>query len=193
MDPRCGRCALCARRDCAGCVFHGDALVLLKEDQGLIYSKTSEYAIRILVCLAKEGGGRAMKIKDISRLADVPEAYTAKVLQFLARKKFLLSVSGPNGGFSLLRDPRQISAYEILVAVDDFPRCSFTDCVMGLKECSDKNPCILHDAWVEAKRKITKILADSTVQDLVSHPSGFRMGARNKKILSRSMRRIFKK
>jgi Rrf2 family protein len=159
----------------------------------MIYSKTSEYAIRILVCLAKQGRGSKMKIKGISRSADVPEAYTAKVLQFLAKKKFLLSVPGPNGGFSLLRDPGKISVYEVLAAVDDFPRCPFADCIMGLKECGDKNPCILHDAWIDAKKRITKILADSTVRDLLVHPSSFRMGARSRRMLSRSMRSIFKK
>ncbi len=157
----------------------------------MIYSKTSEYAIRVLVHFAKMNGGKSLKIRQVSRATGVPQAYLAKVLLCLVRKRFLKSEPGPTGGFSLQADLSKLSVYEVLAAVDDFPGSQFSSCVMGLNQCNDKTPCILHEAWVEAKNEILSILSKATIQDLVTHPSNFRFGSPKRITLSKSMRSIF--
>lgn len=157
----------------------------------MIYSKTSEYAIRVLVHFAKAGQDQVLKISRISQSTDVPPAYLAKVLQCLVKENFLKSEPGPTGGFSLKVDPSKLSIYEVLEAVDDFPKSKFSGCVMGLRECHDRNPCVLHYTWVKAKNKIFNILESATIQDLVTQPSNFRSGPPSRVVLSKSMRSVF--
>ena len=39
-------------------------------------------------------------------------------------------------------------------------------CVLGLAECSEENPCPLHDSWKEVRTKLTEMLESRTLADL---------------------------
>jgi Rrf2 family protein len=157
----------------------------------LIYSKTSEYAVRILAYFAKEGLKTPVTIRVVSVGSGTPLAYTAKILQFLAEQRFLKSTSGSAGGYVLLRDPKKITVYEVIAAVDNFPKCKFAECIMGFKQCNDKNPCVLHDTWMDAKARIMKILSKTSVDDLARQGPSFGQGGPGKRLLSSQMRNIF--
>jgi Rrf2 family protein len=157
----------------------------------MIYSKTSEYAVRILAFFAKTGAKTPMTIKAVSVGSGTPLAYTAKVLQFLAEQRFLKSVPGAAGGYLLLHDPKKITVYEVIAAVDDFPKCKFTQCIMGFAQCNDKNPCVLHDTWMDAKARIMGILSKTSIDDLARKESNFRHGKPGRRLLSSGMRKIF--
>lgn len=157
----------------------------------MIYSKTSEYAVRILAYFAKTGTKTPVTIKAVSVGSKTPLAYTAKVLQFLAEQKFLKSVSGAAGGYLLQRDPKKITVFEVVAAVDDFPKCKFAQCIMGFAQCNDKNPCVLHDAWMDAKARIMDILSKTSIDDLARQKSDFGRGRPGRTLLSSEMRKIF--
>src|SRR5690554_7711945 len=67
-----------------------------------MFSKACKYAIRsvifIAVCsLKKEKVG----FKEIAKEIDAPEAFTAKILQMLAREGIIDSTKGVGGGFNI--------------------------------------------------------------------------------------------
>ena len=80
-------------------------------------STTAVYAFRIMVVLA-ESADRSMTSERIAASAGVPADYSVKVLQMLARGRFVRAQRGRGGGFRLACDPAATSLVEILRAIE---------------------------------------------------------------------------
>jgi Rrf2 family transcriptional regulator, iron-sulfur cluster assembly transcription factor len=131
----------------------------------MIYSKSSEYAIRAAIHLAKLQDGECAMAKDIAREEEIPGPFLAKILQELARKGVLHSVKGPSGGFRLHGNASEIRLLDIVGAVDDASH--YDHCIAGFKECSEKTACPLHDSWMALHSRIMDYLERNTVGSLV--------------------------
>lgn len=84
----------------------------------MILSRSSEYAIRAFLYLAKQEPGRLVMARQIADDAGLPGHFLAKLLQQLARKGLVRSNKGPSGGFTLATDPREINILAIVEAVE---------------------------------------------------------------------------
>jgi len=134
-------------------------------------SNTCKYGIRALVYIAVTSkNGEKIGIKRISADLNIPMPFLAKILQSLAKQKILSSSKGPHGGFSLVRDPREIKLAEVVKAIDG--NDVFSRCVLHNDNCksidSTKAECTLHGDYVRARQRIEKLFENKTVQNLVS-------------------------
>ena len=134
-------------------------------------SNTCKYGIRALVYIAVTSkNGEKIGIKRISSDLNIPMPFLAKILQSLAKQKILSSSKGPHGGFSLVRDPRDINLVEVVKAIDG--NDVFSKCVLHNEICKSvdhtKAECTLHGDYVRARQRIEKIFENKTVQNLVS-------------------------
>jgi Rrf2 family protein len=129
-----------------------------------MFSKACEYAIRAMLFIAqKSENGSKIGIKEISKGIDAPEHFLAKILQDLSRKDIVQSIKGPNGGFYLDEAGRKYTIADIVKAVDGDDL--FIGCGLGLKVCSEKNPCPLHDEFKIIRKKIHSMLESTTVAE----------------------------
>lgn len=102
-------------------------------------------------------------VKEISENIKVSRTYLSKILQKLVREGFLKSVTGPGGGFALAKPPEKITLIELLRIVDG-GQVEFS-CILGMGECSDENPCPVHDVWIESRNKLLHQFYHTTVKD----------------------------
>ncbi len=127
-------------------------------------SKTCEYAIRAMLFIAqKSKNNTKVGVKQIARAIGSPEPFIAKILQELSRKGLLLSAKGPTGGFYLDKAGLKQSLAEIVSAVDG--NKLFTGCGLGLKSCSEKKPCPIHDEFVIVRKQIKSMMESATLDD----------------------------
>jgi len=127
-----------------------------------IFSKTCEYALRAVFFVAhKTAKGGRVGIKEIAEGVDSPEAFLAKILQDLSRKGILQSAKGPNGGFYLNEESLSRPLADVVEAVDG--TSIFTGCGMGLKYCSETNPCPLHNDFKNIRNQIQDMLKNITI------------------------------
>jgi Rrf2 family protein len=136
----------------------------------MIYSKSSEYAIRATIHLAQLEDGHCAMAKDIATEEGIPAPFLAKILQELARKGVLRSVKGPSGGFSLKRRASEIRLVDIVGAIDGLSH--YSGCVAGFDECSDQTACPLHHSWMALHSRIMEYLERNTVGSLVKSLGG---------------------
>lgn len=130
-----------------------------------MFSKACEYAIRAALYIAVKGTEEnKLGIKEIANEIDSPEPFTAKILQTLSREGIISSIKGPNGGFFLATKAKPIPIATIIKAMDG-ERVLHT-CSLGLKECSDKAPCPIHNDIKVYKEKIRKTMNEKTLQQL---------------------------
>jgi len=130
----------------------------------MIYSRSSEYAIRAFVHLAQVPDGRYAMVKNIAEAEDIPAHFLAKILQQLARKGLLRSSKGPTGGFALRVDASDIRLLDIVEALDGL--APYQQCASGLAECNDDMPCSMHDSWVALRSRIMDYLGKNSIADL---------------------------
>jgi len=93
----------------------------------------------------KSEKGSKVGIREISKETMVPEHFIAKILQVLCRKGLVQSVKGPHGGFFIDELSKKNTIADIVCAIDG--NKLFIGCGMGLKNCSEKKPCPLHDEF----------------------------------------------
>lgn len=129
-----------------------------------LYSKGCQHALRALVFFVAKQGASRFRAAEVCTELDVPEAYTRKIFQSLANAGFLEAQRGPNGGYALARDPKDITLLEIIQAVEG--EDTFDQCVMGFEECSGTSPCPLHNVWLTSKRELLENLSSTTLHDL---------------------------
>ncbi|CVK17056.1 transcriptional regulator, BadM/Rrf2 family [Apibacter mensalis] len=128
-----------------------------------MFSKTSEYAIKIMIYLsANSTVDNLRQVKEVSEALNTPGPFTAKILQQLVKAGLLLSMKGKYGGFTLSRELRDIKISDIVIAVDG--EKSINRCLLGLKDCSSENPCPLHHKFYRIKDDFKKYVLDSTLE-----------------------------
>jgi Rrf2 family protein len=127
-----------------------------------MFSKSCEYAIKAMIFVAQKSKDETrVSVKDIAKGTDAPEHFIAKIMQDLSRRKLIHSVKGPNGGFYMDANDLKNSISDIVKAIDG--DSIYSDCVLGLKACSEKNPCPVHFEYKEIKKNLIKMIEHSTI------------------------------
>ncbi|MBS1530639.1 MAG: Rrf2 family transcriptional regulator [Bacteroidetes bacterium] len=127
-----------------------------------VFSKTCEYAIRAVLFVAhKTASGGRVGIKEIAAGIDSPEPFLAKILQDLSRKGIIQSAKGPTGGFYLDEAALKRPLKDVVEAIDG--DAIFTGCALGLKQCSEVNPCPLHNQFKAIRTEINDLLQSTEV------------------------------
>jgi Rrf2 family transcriptional regulator, iron-sulfur cluster assembly transcription factor len=129
-----------------------------------IFSRQCEYALQAVLYLALKPEGTMTSAKELTRQLKVPYHFIGKILQDLTRKKLLVSLKGPTGGFGLGATADRITLFDIVEAIDgaEFTR----DCALGFKECSNRHPCSIHDTWKDLREGIRQMLASKNIGEL---------------------------
>jgi Rrf2 family protein len=133
-----------------------------------MFSKTTEYALRATIYIAQKGTiDNKLGIGEIAEAIDSPQSFTAKILQMLTKdNKVISSAKGPNGGFYMTNQSKKLPARVILEAVDD--EGILNNCILGLRQCSIKNPCPMHKDFKQIRDRLNKLFENKTIGSLAN-------------------------
>lgn len=129
-----------------------------------MFSKSCEYGIKAMIYIAQQSQKKQrVALKEIATAIDSPEAFTAKILQALARNKIIMSIKGANGGYEIdLNTP--ITLLAIVTAIDGDK--IYNGCALGLTECGDHKPCPMHHEFKSIRNNLKTMLANTTIEQL---------------------------
>ncbi|MHB1699346.1 MAG: RrF2 family transcriptional regulator [Acidobacteriaceae bacterium] len=148
-------------------------------------TKKADYGLMALKYLAEQcvGGqaagdasvehspAAAVSAKDIAEAYHIPSQLLAKILQTLVKASLLVSHAGTNGGYSLARDPRSISAFEVIRAIDG--PLFITSCITIHGTCDLTSSCTIKEPLRKVNDSITELLSRIRIADLCeSTPAG---------------------
>ncbi|MEZ5003398.1 MAG: Rrf2 family transcriptional regulator [Chitinophagales bacterium] len=109
-------------------------------------SKKSQYGFQAAVYIAcNETEDHLISPQEIAAAQGLPAPYLRKILNTLVKKKILISVKGPNGGFGLANAKEKIFLMQILLAIEGYE--ILNNCVLGFLECSSEHPCPFHNVY----------------------------------------------
>ena len=131
-----------------------------------MFSKTCEYAMRAMIFIAQNAiNGSKVGVKAIANGIASPEHFIAKILQELGKKNMVQSSKGPNGGFYLDDESAKTSLAAIVRVMDGDK--FFTGCGLGLKQCSESNPCPIHNQFKKIRQDTLTMLENARLDGLV--------------------------
>ena len=133
-----------------------------------MFSKACEYGIRAAIHIAhRSQEGERVSLKAVAKAIDSPVAFTAKILQALARNEIIVSTMGPAGGYEILKpNENDITLLQIVKAIDGDN--IYQGCGLGLPACNESKPCPLHYRFKAIREELKEMLATTTIGELTT-------------------------
>ena len=131
-----------------------------------MFSKSCNYAIKASIFIAQNSlEEKRVGFVAISKEIESPEAFTAKFLQILVRAGIIESLKGVNGGFTIPK--KKIATTFLVEIVDAIDGDSvFHGCGLGLAQCSETQPCPVHDKFKVIREALAHMLKTTNLEEL---------------------------
>jgi Rrf2 family protein len=130
-------------------------------------TKKADYGLMALKYLAEQSTAQAaaQSAKDIALAYHIPPPLLAKILQTLTRAGLLVSHAGTNGGYALAKPATQISAFEVIRAIDG--PLFITSCITIHGACDLAGHCTIKEPLRKVNDSIKDLLSNIYISDLV--------------------------
>jgi FeS assembly SUF system regulator len=124
-------------------------------------TKIADYGFILLVHMANQDQALLHNAKDLSAICGIPLPTVSKVLKVLTQGGILKSHQGSKGGYSLIRPASQITAAEIVEAVEG--PVAITDC-SSVDGC-ERN-CQVSNSWQKVNETVVGALQNLSLADM---------------------------
>lgn len=129
-------------------------------------SKSCVYALRAIVYVGHNGSeNHKIGIKEIGEELELPFHFLSKILQRLVKHQIIQSTKGPNGGFYISDEAKQVNILRIIDLIDGLS--FFEKCGLGLKQCAETHPCPLHNDFKIFRDGLYQLFVKKTIADLI--------------------------
>ncbi len=129
-------------------------------------STKGRYGLRILLDLALHAESKPRMLRDIAESQGISEKYLSRLIVDLRQACLVNSVRGAKGGYSLVRNPAEISILEIVEVMEG--GVAIVDCVnTPLQPCIRATSCATREMWNVINEKIRTTLKGITLQDIL--------------------------
>jgi len=129
-------------------------------------STRTRYGVRLMLALALNYGKGSVSLKDIAKGQNISEKYLSLIIIPIRGIGLVNSIRGGyGGGYSLAKDPSQITMKEIVDVLEG--DCSLVNCVKKHSTCPRVPICVSHDIWEIISGKISETLSSITLDMLV--------------------------
>ena len=102
--------------------------------------------------------------KDVADTYRIPQELLAKILQRLVKAGLLHSQHGVKGGYTLARDAKKISAFEVIRAIDG--PLFITSCVTVRGDCDQSDLCTIREPLRKVNDGIENVLRGISIGDM---------------------------
>ena len=139
-------------------------------------SKLTDYGTVVLAQLAGDPAA-VSSAADVATATGIAVPTVSKLLKSLARADLVTSTRGVNGGYRLSRAPHDISAADVIDALEG--PVSITECSASDSACDYESVCSVGNSWQRINVAIRKALEEVSLVDLLRANSpvpSFRFG-----------------
>jgi Rrf2 family protein len=128
-------------------------------------STRGRYALRAMVDLVLHADGEPVLRQEIADRQGISADYVAQLFRPLHKARLVEGVKGPGGGYRLARDAAEITAGDVVRAVEGpvaVARCALPED----DSCARSEKCATHLLWTRLSAVMTEFLDSVTLQDL---------------------------
>ena len=119
------------------------------------------YALEAMIELASRYTA-CVSIRDIADARNCSVKYLEQIFKQLKKAQLLISIRGKDGGYQIAKDPEEITAKDIILAVEEK-----LDPVVCLSHtCTRSGICRTQPVWMGMQEQIYKVLESKTLKYL---------------------------
>jgi Rrf2 family protein len=127
-------------------------------------SKKADYGLIAVKHLAMHRGQHACSATEIAEEYGISTMLMAKVLQKLARQRIVSAKHGASGGYLLAKEPGEITALDVISAIDG--PLLITSCVTSHGNCGASEKCSVREPLRRVNESILSVLNSVTISQL---------------------------
>ncbi len=135
-------------------------------------STRSRYGTRLMLDLAIHHGKKPVLLKDVAKHQEISEKYLSQIMIPLMKKGLVLSSRGNPRGYTLSKDPENITVLEIVEILED--GLSPLECLTNPKVCGKTETCVTRKVWAKLESAMRDALRSVTLQDLVNDVGNYK-------------------
>lgn len=126
-------------------------------------SKMTDYAAVLMAHIARTPD-QLFTATDIAEQVQIPKPTVSKALKMLQKSGLLVSLRGAQGGYGLARAPQQITASDIIDAIEG--PFAMTECSQEDALCDLQDTCGVADNWQRVSLAMHQLLNSITLAQL---------------------------
>ena len=135
-------------------------------------SAQEEYGLRCMLQFARRGRGGAtapLTLSEVAKGEGLTVAYVAKLVRPLRQAGLIRSVLGRSGGYTLSREPGEITVLEVLNAMGErLYSNDYCSRFPGDKDvCAHSGDCGIRSLWGVVEGLLDRVLGKTTLADLM--------------------------
>ena len=129
-------------------------------------STKGRYAVRLLLDIAMYDENEPVRLKDTAERQNISMKYLEQIISILVRAGYVKSIRGPQGGYRLLKEPKDYTVGMILRQVEgSLAPVSCLEDEVNL--CERQSECVSLRIWKELDDAINSVVDKYTLQDLI--------------------------
>ncbi len=135
-------------------------------------NRQTDYAVRVVLALAKRGEGARLSSSDIQQEMLIPRAFMTRIVAQLSRDGLVDTYPGREGGLMLPRPASQITLKDVVEAFEGPVLLSACLQVKGEDDCPFQSNCPVRPKWGRVQVAMMREMASITFEDLAKESLG---------------------
>lgn len=132
----------------------------------MFITRESDYAVRVIRALA---GEQRLSVSEICEKEAITAPFAYKILKKLQKAKIVRGYRGVHGGYSLAKEPSELTLYDVYYAID--PELFIIECMDPGRKCvrdgQDGLPCLVHRELSEVQHELWRMLKRKSLQAIM--------------------------
>ncbi|NLG71570.1 MAG: Rrf2 family transcriptional regulator [Chloroflexi bacterium] len=135
-------------------------------------NRRTDYAVRVLLALAKRPEGTRLPTRVIQEEMLIPRPFLQRIVADLSKAELIRTYAGPHGGLELAQPPDSISLLHIWEAIEG--PLLISDCLKSRNTCPLDTGCPVHRRWRRLQALIVAELEAATLEILAKEAAMLR-------------------
>ena len=127
-------------------------------------NRQTDYAIRVLLALARYGNDAMLSTSRIQQEMLIPKAFSLRVVAALAKGGFIITYPGREGGLKLARPAMEINLRQVVTHFEG--NFTISDCLHGGGTCPFDGSCPVRCRWARLQVLILQELESTSLEEL---------------------------
>jgi Rrf2 family protein len=135
-------------------------------------NRQTDYAVRVVLALAKRGEGTRLSTSEIQLEMLIPKAFMTRIVAQLSRHGLIDTFPGREGGLMLPRPASQITLKDVVESFEGPILLSACLQVKGEDDCPFQSSCPVRPKWGRVQVAMMREMASITFEDLAKESLG---------------------
>jgi Rrf2 family cysteine metabolism transcriptional repressor len=136
------------------------------ELQEMKISTKGRYGTRAMIDIGENYGKGPVPLRQLAERQCISMKYMEQIIPLLRTAGLIRSARGARGGYTLAKDPGEISLRDIVQALEG--PWSLVDCVDNPELCDRTKHCVTYEIWYDIHMAMQEILASTTLADMIA-------------------------